>query len=297
MDPRLERLIQQVGSLPALPHIVHRVSDLVNQPRTSTLELSRVILEDPALTARLLRLVNSPFYGFPRQIASVTEALAILGFYQVRNLLITVAVVDLLGGEETAEFSPLKLWEHSVGAAAAAGLLARHVCPEAREELFVAGLLHDVGKLVEYQFLPDDFLEVLAISRTEDIPVRAAELRLLGFSHEQVGRALASQWKLPIGLTEGIACHHRPDLAQESKRQAAIVHVADILCHALGLGSSGDDTVPSLDEEAWKRLRLPLSVFESLISELEVEHESAREILLVKAGGHHGPAEGQVHAA
>ena len=110
LQKQLQNFVQHIGSLPVLPNILHRVNDLVNNPRTSALELSRVILEDPALTARLLRLVNSPFYGFPRRIASVTEALTILGFYQVRNLLLTVAVADLIGGEETTEFSPTKLW-------------------------------------------------------------------------------------------------------------------------------------------------------------------------------------------
>ncbi len=283
MTPRVHTLVQQIGSLPTLPSVLMQVTDLVNNPKTSAFQLSRVILQDQALTARLLRLVNSPFYGFPRRIATVTEALAILGFYQVRNLLLTVTVVDLLSAEETPEFSPMQLWEHSVGTAVAAGLLARHVCPQDREELFVAGLLHDVGMLVEFQFLRKAFLQALARSRDEDTPIRVAEHQLLGFSHDQVGRLVAEQWKLPVTLTEAIACHHRPDLAQAAKRESAIVHMADILCHALALGSGGDEAVPPLDEEAWLRLRLPVTVLESLLSELEEQHEEAKAILLVRA--------------
>jgi len=147
MATKLDQLVQQIGSLPTLPSVIVRVNEQVANPKTSALDLARTILEDQSLTARLLRLVNSPFYGFPRRIATVTEAVTILGFAPVRSLLLTASVVDLLVGEETPDFSPTGLWEHSVGAAVGAGLIARYTRHEDREEVFVAGLLHDVGKL------------------------------------------------------------------------------------------------------------------------------------------------------
>jgi putative nucleotidyltransferase with HDIG domain len=268
----LAKLVQQIGSLPTLPTVV--------LPKTSALQLSRVILDDQALTARLLRLVNSPFFGFPQRIATVTEAITILGFHQVRNLLLTTSVVDLLSPVETPGFSPAKLWEHSIGTAVAAGLIARYTRHEDREELFVAGLLHDVGKLVEFQLLRKEFLEALRVARTEDIPIRVAEQRVLGFSHDQAGRLLAEQWKLPIRLTEAVAFHHQPDLAQVAKREASIVQLANILCRALALGSGGDDAVPPLDRETWARLRLPLTVLDPLIAELEERRAEAQAILM-----------------
>ena len=280
MPPRIETLVQHIGSLPSLPTVLLRVGELLNDPRTSAMNLSRVILEDQALTGRLLRLVNSAFYGFPRRIATITEVLNILGFYQVRNLLLSVTVMDLLENEEAAEFSPVRLWEHSVGTAVAAGLLARQLCPEDREELFVAGLLHDVGKLVEFQFIRKEFLKVVAVAQAEDLPFRAAEQVVLGFSHDRVGSLLANQWKLPIRLAEAIAYHHRPDLAQAAKREATIVHLADILCHALGIVPGGDDGVPPLDPDAGQRLRFPLTMLEPLIGELETQYEVARGLLL-----------------
>jgi len=294
MTPRLQRLVREVGSLPTLPTVLVQVTDLLNNPKSSALQLSRVILKDSALTARLLRLVNSPYYGFPRRIATVTEALSILGSFQVRNLLLMVTVVDLLSGEETPDFSPMKLWEHSVEVAVAAGLLARQVCPQDREELFVAGLLHDVGMLVEFQFLREGFLQALSRSRSEDIPIRVAEQQILGFGHDQVGRLVVEHWKLPIRLTEAIACHHRPDLALAAKREAAITHVADILCHALGSG--GDEAVPPLDQEAWQRLRLPVTALEPMLAELELQHEEAKTILLDRGSAHSQCDEQVAHA-
>jgi putative nucleotidyltransferase with HDIG domain len=280
MAPRLEFVVQQVNSLPTLPTILHRITELVNNPRTSCLQVARVILDDQATTARLLRLVNSPFYGFPRRIATVTEAVTILGFHAVRNLVMTTAVVDLFGGQESAEFSPARLWEHSIGTAVAASLLARSIHHEEREELFVAGLLHDVGKLVLYQFLPREFLKALARAREEDASLREMEHQVLGYTHDQVGRVLLDRWKLPLRLTEAVVYHHRPDLAQVAKREAAVVHVADVLARASGLHPDGDDAVPALIPEAWMRLKLSESILDGLMAELEEQYWNTREILL-----------------
>lgn len=280
MATKLDSLVQQISSLPTLPTVIVQVNEKVTNPKTSALDLARTILEDQALTARLLRLVNSPFYGFPRRIATVTEAVTILGFHPVRNLLLTASVVDLMVSDEMPEFSPTHLWEHSIGVAVAAGLLARYTQHDDREEVFVAGLLHDVGKVVLFRFATKDFLNVLETARNEDITIRAAEQRLLGFTHDQVGRLLAERWKLPVRLSEAIGCHHRPELAQIAKREAAIIHGADILARALGLGSGGDDAVPPLDQEGWRRLGLPANVLEGLIGELDEQYVQARAILL-----------------
>jgi len=296
MATKLDHLVQQIGSLPTLPSVIVRVNEQVANPKTSALDLARTILEDQSLTARLLRLVNSPFYGFPRRIATVTEAVTILGFAPVRSLLLTASVVDLLVGEETPDFSPTGLWEHSVGAAVGAGLLARYTRHEDREEVFVAGLLHDVGKLVLFHFLTKEFLTVLETSRREDIPIRTAEQRLLGFTHDQVGRLLAERWKLPVRLSEAIGCHHRPDLAQVGKREAALVHVAEALTRALGLGSGGDDAVPMLEPETWRRLGLQTTILEPLMIELEEQYADARAILLSSLDSRPRRAESAIHA-
>ena len=297
MANRLDSLVQQVGSLPTLPSVIAKVNEQVNNPKTSALDLAQTILEDQALTARLLRLVNSPFYGFPRRIATVTEAVTILGFRPVRNLLLTASIVDLMVTEEVPEFSPTSLWEHAVATAVGASLLARYSRHEDREEVFVAGLLHDVGKVVLFHFLTKEFITVLETARSEDIPIRAAEHRLLGFTHDQVGRLMAERWKLPVRLSEAIGCHHRPDLAQVAKREASLVHVADVLARALGLGSGGDDAVPALEPDSWRRLGLLTTALEPLMKEMEEQYAETRTILLNVAGGSGQQAERLVHAS
>jgi HD-like signal output (HDOD) protein len=175
--------------------------------------------------------------------------------------------------------------------------LARYARHEDREEVFVAGLLHDVGKMVLFHFLTKDFLKVLEMARTEDIAIRAAEQRVLGFAHDQVGRLLAERWKLPVRLSEAIGYHHRPDLAQVGKREAAIVHAADVLTRALALGSGGDDAVPAIEPESWRRLGLPGTVLEALMGELDEQYTEARTILLNSADSHPRRALGAGHAS
>jgi len=275
-----DHLLEQIDALPSLPPVLLRVANLIRNPATSALQLASAILEDQALTARLLRLVNSPFYGFPRQIATVTETLTILGFRPVQHLLLTATVVDLLQAEETPEFSPFGLWQHAVGTAVAARLLARTAGYEAHEAVFVAGLLHDVGKLIQHQCLRPEFLEALALAREGDLPLHEAETRVWGFDHTQVGRALLAAWRLPAELCEAVGCHHRPSLARQAQWESAIIHVADILAHALGLGASGEDVVPPPEEAAWEWLGVPLTALEPLLLEIEAQHQALLGLLL-----------------
>ncbi len=280
MAQKLEQLVQQLNSLPMIPSVIVKVNEQASNPQTSAIDLARTIMGDQALTARLLRVVNSPFYGFPRNISTVTEAVTILGFNPVRNLLLSSSVVDLLTADETPEFSPTAHWEHSVGTAVSASRIARYVRHEDQEEVFVSALLHDVGKLVLFHCAPKEYSAVRKMAQTEDIPVRTAEQRILGYTHEQVGRLLAERWKLPVRLSETVGYHHRPDLAQISKREAVIVHAADVFAHAMGFGVASDDAVPPLNQECWASLEFPATALDTMMAEIEERYQDARSVLL-----------------
>ncbi|HTX55218.1 MAG TPA: HDOD domain-containing protein [Candidatus Baltobacteraceae bacterium] len=279
MAQKLEQLVQQLDSLPMIPSVIVKVNEQASNPQTSALDLARTIMGDQALTARLLRVVNSPFYGFPRNISTVTEAVTILGFSPVRNLLLSSSVVDLLAADETPDFSPIAHWEHSVGTAVAASRIARYVDYEDPEEVFISALLHDVGKLVLFHCAPNEYIMVRKTARAEDIPVRTAEQRTLGYAHDQVGRLLAERWKLPVRLSDAVGSHHRPDLAEESKRAAVIVHAADVIAHAMCFGVE-DDAVPPLHQECWAALRFPATALDTMAREIEERFQDARSVLL-----------------
>jgi len=270
----LRKIIGRINDLPTLPRTILRITELVNNPKSSAKDLAQVITDDQVLTARLLRLVNSSFYGFPQRISTVTGAIVLLGFDAIRNLLLTTSIFDLFSEQDKKdEFDREKLWDHSLGCAIGAKAMGRYIGYENIEELFVSGLLHDIGKIVEIHFLQKDFVRVAFMVKERNILMVAAEKNILGYTHTEVGKLLAEKWNLPPKLINIIAHHHQPDLAGRFSQEAAIVHLADILCRAMNMGSGGDDKIPPLNKSGWETLQLKLSDIEPLMEEMEREFE------------------------
>jgi putative nucleotidyltransferase with HDIG domain len=263
----LKRLIARVEDLPTLPRTVLRITEMVNDPRASARDLSRIITDDQVLTARLLKLVNSSFYGFPQRVATVTGAIVLIGFDAIRNLLLTTSVFDLFPSRTAKSRRHQEaLWDHSLGCAVGAKAIGEVLRHEKLEELFVAGLLHDIGKIVEMARLPDEFERITVRAREGRMMIAAAKTEILGCTHAEIGRLLLDRWKLPVKLMNTIAFHHAPLAAGGFALETSIVHLADILARALQLGSGGDDKVPLLDTSAWELLRLKTSSLEPIMS-------------------------------
>ena len=273
-NSKLTRIIGKIEDLPTLPRTFLRITEVINNPRSSASDLAGVVADDQILTARLLRLVNSSFYGFPRRISTVTGAVVLLGFDAIRNLLLTTSMFDLFSNEKkTGSFDREKLWDHSLGCAVGAKVIGGFLRYEKLEELFVSGLLHDIGKIVEMLFLTDEFAEIALMVKDENTLILTAESHVLGYTHADIGKLLAERWNLPPKLVSIIACHHQPDLAGKFSREAAVVHLADILCRAVNIGSGGDNKIPPLNKDAWESLDLDLSSIAPVMEEMEREFE------------------------
>jgi HD-like signal output (HDOD) protein len=254
-DGDARAFIRSIDTLPTLPSVVARIGELVQSPKASASDITRVIRQDIALSARVLRLVNSSFYGFPRKISSITQAVVILGFNTVRNVALSAFVLDAFAARDLP-FGYRDFWIHSLGAGAAADALARRKgIPEA-EDAFIGGLLHDVGKIVLHQYAREDFAAVLRTVKERDCLIHDAELDVLGLAHPEVGSLLLDAWHLPTHLVEVVSHHHAPESATQSPDLVAVVHLGDILARALLLGSGGDDRIPRASHEAWSRLGL-----------------------------------------
>jgi len=266
----LKRIIGRIQDLPTLPRTVLKITELVNDPKSSAKDLARVITDDQVLTARLLKLVNSSFYGFPQRIATVTGAIVLLGFDAIRNLLLTTSVFGLFSTKgEVDRFGVERFWDHSLGCAVGAKVVGDYMRYDKIEELFVSGLLHDIGKIVELLFISEDFDKVVSVVEEENILMAEAERRVLEYTHADVGKLLAEKWNMSSKLVNVIAHHHQPDLAGRFSREAAIVHLADILCRAMDMGSGGDRKIPPLDLEAWDLLQLNVGAIEPIAEEME----------------------------
>jgi putative nucleotidyltransferase with HDIG domain len=272
--PDLNRIIARVEDLPTLPRTVLKITELVNDPKSSARDLARIITDDQVLAARLLRLVNSSFYGFPQRISTITGAIVLLGFDAIRNLLLTTSVFDLFPHRRKSSLiRQEQFWDHSLGCAVSAKILGNHLRYDKVEELFVSGLLHDIGKIVEMIFLPEAFQQIVNFVKDENVLMIAAEERILGYSHTEVGKLLAEKWNLPPKLTSVILHHHQPSEAGRFALESAIVHLADILCRSLNIGYGGDNKIPALDKTAWNSLRISSQAIEPIMSEIIKEYD------------------------
>ena len=248
----LRNRIEQVGDLHTLPHVVQRLATMIGSPTVSAEEIGMIIEKDQVLAAKVLRLANSPFYGFPSRIGSVSHAVIVLGFNVVKGLTLCASALTIM-----KDAGMDQLWRHSLGVAITAKLLATRLDIKNPEELFVSGLLHDIGKVVLYVKWPDVGNSIKeALNTRTDHSLFDVEQELTGLSHAEIGGCLASAWHLPVTLREPILYHHNPTQAKDATLQTAIVHVADILVKGLACGNPGDDLIPPLSKPAWNQVGL-----------------------------------------
>ena len=245
MDLHPRELKGFAGDLPTLPVVFQELFDRMQDPDTQVCELSAIIAQDQALTTKILKLVNSAFYGQPSQISTISRAIIIMGFQSVRSAALGVSVLeqfkdlDGIGGG----FALKDFWKHSIGVSCLAKQLSMVLRVSEPEDAFVAGLLHDVGKLVMLQHFPDDVKDLTRAAAEQQLTWRGCEDVLFPINHAGIARALFRAWKFPANVVEAVACHHRPEAASRHATLAALVHLADYMSAHIELGCPG--AVPS----------------------------------------------------
>jgi len=251
--------ILSIRDLPTLPKVLDEVTRLVQDPNTSIEAIAKVISRDQVLSAKVLKMVNSPVYGFPGRIGSVQHALVLLGFNVIRGVIISTSVFDIMSSTMEG------LWEHSVGCALATGLVARQAGLKDPEEYSVCGLLHDLGKVVAAVQLPELHRAVGEAVRERDLRWFEAEKAVLGFGHDRINAWLAQHWRLPPTLKEAMSAHHFPERAQLYPQHAAAVHLGDFIVRVFEYGNGGDDQAAPLAPQALKALKLTLADLDAVL--------------------------------
>ena len=253
---KIKRITESIISLPTLPTVVSKMIELVDNPKTSAASLARLISADQALTARILKLANSAYYGFPREISTVNMAIVVIGFNTVKEMGLSLSVFEVFkdGGHDKS-FDTAQFWQHSIGCGSAARLIARRFKYQFIGEAFVAGLLHDIGKVILNQYMHDEFTAILTAVAENGAVLDDAENATVGTTHSRIGGWLAEKWNLPRIIVDSINHHHDPWEAKVDAVLVAIVSVANYLCHISNIGNSGRKAPIKPDERTWDIFR------------------------------------------
>jgi HD-like signal output (HDOD) protein len=275
----LKRIVDRTESVYSLPVIYERLTEVINHPRSSIADITRVISEDQGLTARLLKLANSPLFSCFSKIDTIGMAATIIGTQQLQALALAVSVMEVFSGISEDLICMKSFWRHSIACGTVARALATYRRETNVERVFAAGILHDVGRVVMCSTIPEAVNETVIASRNENLLLFRTEESRLGFTHAAVGGGLLTKWRIPMSIAEPVACHHAPLTAVKFPLEAAIIHLADIICHALALGFTGEMFVPPLEPAAWERLDIPAAALAMIVKQVEQQLAETLAIL------------------
>lgn len=261
-------IVKQEMELASLPNIFFQITEALKNPRSSAAYVAEVIGKDVALSAKLLKMVNTPFYGFPSKIDTLSRAVTIVGTTQLTNLALGVSVISSFEGIPDEFFSLKEFWMHSIGCGIIARLLAGQVGVAGDEKFFVAGLLHDIGRLVMLRNHPKASKEVLRPARIGRRSLVEVEKSVWGCDHAEIGGLMLKTWRLPAFLEVLVHHHHSPMTASMTK-EAAIIHVADFISHSLSLGDNGTTLVPELNTNAWQEVGISKNDLAGIVRQAE----------------------------
>lgn len=264
-----EQLIVLVEKMPAFPKSVQQVVELTADINASAKDIVRVIECDPVMTVKILKAINSPFYGLAHKITSVQRAVVHIGLNTIKNIALGVAAMGMLNPHNKANFNTSGFLLHSLTTAAISKLLAERIGLSSAEcgDCFVAGLLHDFGKVVFAEFMPDQFKLALEKSQEQQLPLHQTELEFIGLNHSQAGKILAEQWELSAPLIDAIAYHH--DLASSENILRDCVFAANQISKHMQFGNGGNPVIEAFPESIVTRFGSPLSDMCDALEDLE----------------------------
>jgi len=283
MNPLTSKEISEaVLRLPSLPHIVMELIDALDNGDVDTNTLAQKISHDQAITAKVLGLANSSFYGMQSKVGSIPHAVTVLGFNSVRSLVTAAAVVDTFSEGQPKELNYAEFWKHAIATALAAKAIARSRGGN-EDQAFIGGLLHNIGRLVLATYSPSRYQEVLKWRSQHDEDLVVAEIHVLGIDHKVAGREILAHWKLPASIVETLHPLTENKL-NEYSLIASVVTVADAIAYGLDLSGGAQDRVPVISQHEWDVLKLDQQTLFEIFSTTERQFKEACMILGANAG-------------
>ncbi len=288
-EQHLKRIHNYISRMPSLSTTVTKVLEVCNSPAASPNDLNRVISLDPVLTGHVLRLINSAYYSLPNQVVSLTRAIIMLGLNTIKNVVLSAAVMESLGGKDS--FQAIRMddfWTHCLCAGVTAKTLSavKGVPPTEREEYFVAGLLHDLGKIPLNKRFPEEYAQVMQLASAEGNPLYQAEHAVLGIDHCTVGQMIGEKWKLSEVMIDALCSHHHPRGARSENREfITIIALANAYANSCGAGSGDDFSADGLVSGLLEEAGVDGAVLSDLRGTVLSEIEKARVFLQITRGG------------
>jgi len=267
--------LKEISHIATLPEVTLKIIELVEDPSSTAQDLHEVISNDPALCSRILKVVNSSFYGLPGQIASINRAIVMLGLNAVKNIAIAASLAKLFrGGELTPFFSAKELWDHSNAVAVASKMLSDRLGMGLGDEAYLAGLIHDIGIMVEMQFDRSNLIDALDrcnadISGNPSVSLLETEEEVFGANHQDFGKGLCEKWKFPTPFMAAAGYHHNPTQAPtEAKKIVYVVHAADKIAAMIDGGFKLDNPKAEIQREVMEELKLTQEIVEEMVEKL-----------------------------
>lgn len=275
---RPEDLIRGGVRLATLPELHLRLLSELNSPRCSPTRVAEMMATDTGLSARLLKIANSPLYGFAGRVDSVKRAFDLIGINELRTLILGMGTMSAFQDIPPRLMDMRAFWRHSIACGVHAGLLGREVSGVSRERLFIGGLLHDIGQLVILKKMPAAAMRAMLLCKAELLPLSEAETAVFGFDHARVGEVLLEQWRFPEPLIRIVARHHAPSTSPDD-REAAVVHIADIMAWIFPEPPRGIFALPAFRPTAWEALDLRPEMLAAVAEEAEAQIRDIESVL------------------
>lgn len=281
MKTVIDKVKDSIDIMPTLSPVVHKITEVANNVKSSAQDLTDVIQLDPVLTAKVIRMVNSAYFAMPSEVKSLKPAVIMLGLNTIKNVALSSAFLGKVHLKNNTSLNAQDFWKHSLGVGVASKLIARRlgIDPKFVEEYFIAGLIHDIGKVLINNFFPDEMNEIMDAASKKQEPITDIEKRILGLTHEEIGIAIGKKWKFTNNLLYAVGRHHQPVTEGASATYSMIVSIADTFVKILKVGFSGNYMIEPVTEEVWKALSINEEAIFETLSTMNEEIEKAEVFL------------------
>lgn len=277
----IDFLIRQIDALPTLPTIYYKLLEIMDNPRSTVKDVADVIMQDQASAAKVLKAANSPIYGLYGKIENISQAISYIGFDEVKNLIIALTVIDFFNSKfDIKYFNPVSFWQHSIAVGLMSRIVGKATHAKDLENYFLAGIMHDIGKLLFMITIPVEYSKVLQYCQDHKVSTREGELNILGITHNIAGEVLATKWNLPLAIKNSIRYHETGMLDNNNKSITASTHISNVAVCMFGLCYSEDFILPKPNIEVWDVLQLPENFFSTNSNLLLNSYKESTNLLL-----------------